>query len=391
MNVRTRIALYSSLLGGSLFCLASALVANWNSPLVNPTPTPTCTASPPCTATPVPTCSVVRPTATGTPDVNSGCHTIPWPTTAPTITPIASNFQPPSGDAPLAWRPFEPTGSPTPAPPWPTILVIHGGGFKRGAPFPGYLSETVDIINTATDLANAGYYVLVVAYRLAPPNAIPGQTCGPHSGLDPWQEYDVEAMIEAAHADGRVGKIGVIGGSGGATHAIWAALDTRTDDANVWPFWRPAYRPTAAVGLSGAYDLSDRTPEDYCNGGDPVQVIKQVAENYTTTNDPVTQYNNSVVHLLDLPTFNPTQVKPMLIYNTQHDSMAYHQIIDLQCKLQEKDVNPALYTITTLTAESNCEQHAFGYWNDIKYTVIPFFDCQLKGENCASPTPLPHY
>jgi acetyl esterase/lipase len=198
-------------------------------------------------------------------------------------------------------------------------------------------------------------------------------------------------MIEAAHADSRVGRIGVIGGSAGATHAIWAALDTRTDDSTVWPFWRPAYRPYAAVGLSGAYDLSDRTPENYCNGGDPVQTIKQVAENYTMTNDPNEQQDLSVVHLLDLITFDPTKVRPMLIYNTQHDSMAYHQIIDLQCKLQDKQVDPTLYTITTLTTEPDCEAHAFGYWDDIKYTVIPFFDCQLKGENCPSPTPLTHY
>src|SRR5439155_21905463 len=215
---------------------ASAPVANLNSgrPFVDPTPS--CTSTPFCTATPVPDCSVVRPTATGTPDINAPhCTPTPsWTTSpAPTITPIPVGFQPPNrvqGTLPLAWRPFTPAPIPTPTPPWPTILVIHGGGFKQGAPFPHVGNETEDIENVANDLADAGYYVLVVAYRLAPPGLIPGQTRqddahDPNhiSGFAPYQEYDVEALVKAARRDPHVRgrKVGIIGGSAGATHAIW--------------------------------------------------------------------------------------------------------------------------------------------------------------------------
>src|SRR5437016_1681489 len=133
----------------------------------------------------------------------------------------------------------EPTCTPTPTPTWTTILVIHGGGFWRGSPFPDAADETQNIIDVANDLADAGYYVLVVAYRLAPSGLIPGQTRqddahDPNhiSGFAPYQEYDVEALVKAARRDPHVRgrKVGIIGGSAGATHAIWASLDTHETD-----------------------------------------------------------------------------------------------------------------------------------------------------------------
>jgi len=267
-------------------------------------------------------------------------------------------------------------------------LVIHGGGFWEGSPFPGVADENQTIIDVANDLADAGYYVLVVAYRLAPSGLIPGQirqddAHDPNhiSGFAPYQEYDVEALVKAARRDPHVRgrKVGVIGGSAGATHAIWAALDTREDDPGVWPEWKPVYRPDAAVALSGAYDFSDRTPEDYLiwpDGGNPVETLRKHIENYTLTNDPVVQHNLSPVHLLELDTFDADHVNPMQIYNTRHDHVPYHQIIDLQCALEAAEVSPQRYTITTLTDEEHgiCESHSFGYWDAVKGRVIKFFN-----------------
>jgi acetyl esterase/lipase len=123
----------------------------------------------------------------------------------------------------------------------------------------------------AQDLADAGYYTLVASYRLAPCGVIMQQPChdvDALSGRPPEQTDDVKAEIRAIRADTVHcnGMVGVVGGSAGGSHALFVALDTSTSST-----WNSSLRPDCAVGLSGAYDFSDRTPEDYdVHHADPV-------------------------------------------------------------------------------------------------------------------------
>ena len=81
------------------------------------------------------------------------------------------------------------------------------------------------------------------------PACSPGQRS---LGRFPDQYDDVHLAVLAARHDFRSnGKVGSVGGSAGATHTAWvAATGTPGDD-----------RIDVGVGLSGAYDFSDFSPD----------------------------------------------------------------------------------------------------------------------------------
>ncbi len=234
----------------------------------------------------------------------------------------------------------------------------------------------------AQDLANAGYYTLVASYRLAPCGQIEGQPChidDAATGRPPQQTNDVKAEIRAIRADTAHcnGKVGVVGGSAGASHALFVTLDTSTSGG-----WSPTLRPDCAVGLSGAYDYSDRTPEDYgVHHADPVETFAYDVTNYTNTTNLTTQKNLSPVSLV--PTATP--FKPVMLINSRYDPMPYHQIFDLTCAFQSNGVNPSLYTVITVPDSS---AHAQALWFEtddgypvtklISTRVIEFLDAHLK-------------
>jgi len=76
----------------------------------------------------------------------------------PTPTPLPSPFQPLDGST-LMWRRYVPPGTG----PFPTIIIVHGGGFVKGDLFEGGQERA------ANYLLSKGYFVLSVSYRLAPP------------------------------------------------------------------------------------------------------------------------------------------------------------------------------------------------------------------------------
>ena len=104
----------------------------------------------------------------------------------------------------LHWIVYQPS---TPGP-WPTVLVIHGGGFNAGSP-----DSSSESVTCAQDLAAAGYIAFSIEYRLAPPGALPGQTS---DGRFPDQSDDVKLAIRTARPDPRCnGQVGAVGGSAG--------------------------------------------------------------------------------------------------------------------------------------------------------------------------------
>ncbi len=104
-------------------------------------------------------------------------------------------------------------------------------------------------VECARALAESGYLAFSISYRLAPPGLIPGQKS---TGQFPEQYDDVHLAVAAARNDPRSnGKVGAVGGSAGATHGVWCAA-TGVPGVD---------RLDAVVGLSGAYDFADFSPD----------------------------------------------------------------------------------------------------------------------------------
>lgn len=312
------------------------------------TPTPTITPPPPACTAPTPSCP---PCAS-----DPSCTPKPWPTPPdePQMVRIPNAFQPNDGTGTiLEWRVYAPGPGPGP---WPVILLIHGGQWRSGSPFQGSVGPV------AVDLRDNGFYVLVATYRLAPCGRITGQPAhdgspaGIASGRPAQQIADIQALVRAARADSHCknGEVGVVGGSAGGTHAIWAALDTRTL-AN----WGPGDRPNCAVSLSGGYDLSDQDPTL-----EQEAIWIEAVQNYTNTCDRMIQKSFSPVSIVKTPTAR-IPFKPIFLINGSMDPMVpSRQIFDMVCALQSAGVNPALFPLLRLIDPQFREDHAFALWRD---------------------------
>lgn len=344
------------------------LVGTVSSPAQTATCTPTATPSP----TP-PGCQPFNyPCAES---INEDEDTLPLPSPVPVLIPQA--FQPPDGSK-LKWRIYSPD---TPAP-WPTIILIHGGGFHGKDYFDGGVERV------AADLRNKGYYVLSVNYRLSQCGRITGQDpllLDPTSGRPPQQTDDIKSEIRAARADTAHcnGRIGVIGGSAGGSHAVFVALDKTTSPAHTYPNWcqnSEDDRPSCAVGLSGAYDLSDRD-------GETTEYL-HIVENYTNTclrvGPPGGYDQKSVSPIAKLQPESVQAFKPIFLINSDGDSMPPHQVEAMRCALVDKQIANGLYEVLTLEMNNH---HAFSLWRDsdggvppkrVRDRVVDFFDSYLK-------------
>ena len=197
-----------------------------------------------------------------------------------------------------------------------------------------------------------------MSYRLAPCGYIQGQddhNTSPLSGRPAEQTNDIKALVNAARADSHCynNQVVAIGGLAGASHAIWVALDKT--DSTVWPEWGPDHRLQAAVGLSGPYDYSDRTPECYM---DLTQFGNDI-ENYTNTckredpNGPIDQKRFSPV------TKVTSDAPPIYIINSEEDPQPWHQIMDYamcagKCRgyqLQTLDDSPFIAAFVCVLAD----------------------------------------
>jgi len=333
-------------------------------------PTPTVA----CTITPTPTQS---PTAT--PTASTGCSVTPALSPIPSPALVAVPSPQPGDGTTLQWRIFAPQNSGSG--PWPAVLLIHGGGFREGDPIGGAIGTV------AAQLAESGYYVAVPTYRLAPWGLITGQPCHQDSDLSgrpPEQTNDIKHEVIALRGDSHCnGKIGAVGGSGGGAWATWVALDTN-NSGNVYPFWHSSDRVDCAVSISGAYEFDDRTPEDYPSGTDPLPNFAANVENYTNSNNPVTQHGYSPVTLVT------SSARPLFLINSLHDSMPYHQIVDMICALESVGLSEANGDFQSLTIQGN--DHSFSIWFDwdgvtpvgdgpsktVGTDAIEFLDAHLK-------------
>ena len=251
----------------------------------------------------------------------------------------------------LHWVVYQPS---TPGP-WPTVLVIHGGGFIDGSPDSSSESGTC-----AQDLASADYLAFSIEYRLAPPGALPGQTS---DGRFPDQSDDVKLAIRTARVDPRCnGQVGGIGGSsGGYLVAFTVATGTPGDD-----------RLDFGVSLSGAYDLSDFSPNPHI-------------DHYT---DRVTNYVNAAsTDTAAMRAASPawladSTISPLFMINSLEDSMPYSQLGDMIAHLDSLGVTN--YQALSLLGGA----HAWANWPSVKDQVLTFIANGFAG--VPPPPPLPN-
>jgi acetyl esterase/lipase len=231
------------------------------------------------------------------------------------------------------------------------------------------------------DLQASGYLALAVTHRLAQCGRISGQDPNyedPLSGRPPQQIDDIKSLIKAARSLTSLcnGDVGVIGGSAGGSHAVFVALDKTASPANTYPNWcqnGEDDRPLCAVGLSGAYDLSDRL--------DQTQSYVNDNENYTNTSDRITQRSFSPVAKVRAE--SEQTFMPLYLVNSDGDSMPPHQIEDMRCALVGAGINSNLYTVKTITQNFD---HAFALWSDrlfqggpkVRDKVLEFLDDHVK-------------
>lgn len=281
----------------------------------------------------------------------------------------------------LVWRPYKPDQSRWGPPPWPTVILVHGGEFRYGTPYDG------DVEKVATDLQSKGYYVLSVNYRLAPCGSIDGQPSHalfPESGRPPQQTDDIKSFVRAARADfAQVKHVAVVGGSAGASHALFAALDKQPTPGGVYPFWclnGKDDRPDCVVCLSGAYNFADRTVPDITG-----KFVKDI-ENYTNLcqqSDQLTHNGVAISPVSLVKSESEQSFKQAYLINSWGDSMPYRQILDIQCKFQSVGILTTRYQVLT----TNTGNHSFHIWLDydnstppkrVRDDVIKFLDDHLK-------------
>lgn len=112
----------------------------------------------------------------------------------------------------------------------------------------------------------------------------------------------------------------------------------------------PIPKSKARVGLSAAYDLSERSD-------DVTSHYTNDVENYTNTVSPISQWNVSPIANIS----TSTHVIPMYFVSAESDNMPPSQMYWLWNALTNAGLD--LTNIRFWTIPGN-DGHAFGYWND---------------------------
>jgi acetyl esterase/lipase len=311
-----------------------------------PSPSPTPTATPTATFTPTPT---PTPTPSGTPPID-------------TVTKITEQYgvghHPTAGDTVLQWNIYvHSTANPRKA-----VIVMFGGHWNTGN------RGAVD--SQARDLANAGYTVMAIDTRLAPPHTdFPPQAVG-DNGWFPEAQNDMATAVLAARngttaaSAGKVnGRVAIVGGSSGGNLAAYngAAM------TNV-----PADKADCIVSLSGIYDLHDAASLDEgvpCSGDYDGFIFNYVNSNDRSTNGPL---DNASPY----KRFTAAS-SPFYFVATNRDIIPPFQFDIMNTKALTSGMVYQSRLITEAPQPNGCTRHSYAYWDDVLSDILTFLSAHL--------------
>jgi hypothetical protein len=257
-------------------------------------------------------------------------------------------------------------------PPWPVVVIIHGGGFEQNHRRVG------NLICIAHDLALSGFAAVSISYRLDK-LTFNDEPCGQGEAAfapqyAPFDQIsDVKKAIIAASRgkimgdtpsvlDGKVtGKVAAIGGSAGGAHAAWcAATGTNNNDTL-----------DAAVFLSGNYQFDEpnsllnepltgfcRKVKDYC------KVMEPFCDSRLSQDARQKLHDGSALHQIALVNDVPN-ICPFYAFDTFEDSMPEGQLDALVDKLDEIAPGDPNYLHLRFHNTEPGNVHSFSYWFDL--------------------------
>lgn len=205
--------------------------------------------------------------------------------------------------------------------PFPTVLCIHGGGFRAGK------RESYDAL--CVKLAERGYVAVTMTYRLAPKHKFPAAV------------HDTKAAVRWLRANAATykinpDKIGVTGGSAGGHLAQFLGVT-----ANVPQFEGKGGNPTQSSRVScvvNVYGPSDFT-KSYGKSVDAHEVLPLwLGGNLETAR---------AIHIQSSPLYwvTPNAAPTLCIHGTEDKYVAHEQAVWLIDKLKAATVEAELLTL----------------------------------------------
>jgi acetyl esterase/lipase len=205
--------------------------------------------------------------------------------------------------------------------PRPVVLLIHGGGFRRG--------NRESYLPLAIRLAERGYVAATASYRLAPRHQYPAAV------------EDVKAAVRflrasAARFQADPGRIGVLGGSAGGYLALMLGL---TADASSLEGSGPNREQSSAVQCVVNYYGPVDFTQSYSKSVDAAQVLPLFLGGHLD--------HNRLIHQQASPLnwVTPRSAPTLSIHGTQDTYVAYEHSVWITERLLAAGVDAELETI----------------------------------------------
>lgn len=241
---------------------------------------------------------------------------------------------------------------------WPAVVAIHGGAWVQG-------SKTMDNkVYVCQVLANNGYVVFNIDYRLAPKYPIKDQVEDSLAAVLWVKEH---AKEYGADPD----RVGVIGGSAGGH--LSAVVAWNGNDPYFNPTGHPEKNPDASVKVAALYypviDV-DRTLRDLGDGFawlGKLFLVGAVGKSY----------NEQIKHISPVNYIKKGDVPTIFLTGDADELKLYPQSVESVQKLKDLGVDAELFT-----APGKKHGFTWDYWDpasvDSVQAVVKFFNKYLK-------------